>query len=576
MSEEKNANFFAVHIPSPKIGQPSTGAVFETLKEASKFANSPDGKAKGARFKRFHSPKDALNYAKHGDYFYNSPKAVQKQHVSESCGIFPSVSRIMLSRLKRSIEAKDDETFTKMVSENPRYLINISSDTPTIVVEGFRYNALHVASKCGNFNVVEYVLNFVCDIEKLLTLYETSEENVRMRSNILLDCYLNMPDKGCHDTPLHFASKFGHYGIVRLLLSYNKCHKNAINKSGLTAAQICCSRYSGFDKKKLLSKISALFTSFFVSLYRMTDNYHSLTIRLSSEVPVLTLEPGLQSQQHMLAFETCELAACAGPFSVETVARTFYETWKLEERECRRSNPRKGAERVGRRLAQEYKVTWMERWNFSNKLIDLNSFIGLEELNRYLVNIRLRPQPSCLSHLVFDDDSDDSNENSRTQYSKDYSGVVIKDSKAVKDDNGADNASVSSLTELVENSEFAFDRTLDTGGDYVRGLANLDLNTSTSDDLDSEHQLTTDETDADAFDFDYYTPPSSPDPVYIYQGVPSKEDEELALALSMVNEQLLKNFGAVTEYLRHVRNVPETERSRWPHTDSPRAKRRRV
>lgn len=38
-----------------------------------------------------------------------------------------------------------------------------------------------------------------------------------------------------------------------------------------------------------------------------------------------------------------------------------------------------------------------------------------------------------------------------------------------------------------------------------------------------------------SIDFDYHTPPSSPDPVYIYEGIPSKDDEELAVALSLVS-----------------------------------------
>lgn len=66
---------------------------------------------------------------------------------------------------------QDDDVFLGLVSQNPRYLINVSSDTPTIVVEGFRYNALHLAAKCGNVYVARYVLHFVCDNKALLTLY---------------------------------------------------------------------------------------------------------------------------------------------------------------------------------------------------------------------------------------------------------------------------------------------------------------------------------------------------------------------------------------------------------------------
>lgn len=59
------------------------------------------------------------------------------------------------------------------------------------------------------------------------------------------------------------------------------------------------------------------------------------------------------------------------------MAEKFCEAWKTEERECRRSYLRKGAERVGRRLANEYQVIWMERWSFCKKLLDFQSCAGI-------------------------------------------------------------------------------------------------------------------------------------------------------------------------------------------------------
>ncbi|VDK60880.1 unnamed protein product, partial [Gongylonema pulchrum] len=50
----------------------------------------------------------------------------------------------------------------------------------------------------------------------------------------------------------------------------------------------------------------------------------------------------------------------------------------------------------------------------------------------------------------------------------------------------------------------------------------------------------------------YVTPPTSPEPIYVHEGMPSKEDEELAMALSLasisifsVEPELLSHFGAV-------------------------------
>ncbi|VDK78355.1 unnamed protein product [Onchocerca ochengi] len=589
--------YYAVHIPSPEGA--GEGAVFATLREASSFANTPESKAKGARFKRFQSPDDAKNYAENGDMFCKSPElSIKSEPTGEPSSSFPSVSRIMFNRLKKAIESKDDESFLDMALQNPRYLINIGSDTPTIVVEGFRYNAMHLAAKVGNLHVAKYILHLICDSEALLTLYGTSEDDVRMRSRILLDCYLNMPDKGSHDTPLHFASKFGHYPLVELFLSYNMCQKNPINKMGCTPAQICCTRYVGRDKEDLHAAMMPLFHSFFTALYRPTDNYYSITIQLLEEVPANTLPNDTpRSPTCMSALEVCELAAYAGPFADKALAQKFYETWKIEEKDCRRSHPRKGAERIGRGLANEYKITWMERWNFCNKLLDFQSYSGLEELNRYLVHIRLNSSIPSVRTVNFDDDNDSSifADASDTIFAEDQRNGI----DAAEADDSADDSSLSEITSKqrvsheceqlaslhldASSSSSSSDVFLDSGNLASKDDALSVKNPSDSGSLESivvasdvqyDQGINNDER-SDSVDFDYYTPPSSPEPVYIYEGIPSKDDEELIIALSLVDPQLIQRFGAIAEYMRHVLNVPEAERSQWPSTDSPRAKRRR-
>lgn len=105
--------------------------------------------------------------------------------------------------------------------------------------EGSRYNALHVAAKSKNAAMVDLILQTVGDpaFSKLLygseeTLFSSKMGSSTERSTILVDLYLNTPDKGMHETPLHFAAKFGAIQVVATLVSYPQCDWEPKNKFG--------------------------------------------------------------------------------------------------------------------------------------------------------------------------------------------------------------------------------------------------------------------------------------------------------------------------------------------------------
>lgn len=131
---------------------------------------------------------------------------------------------------KKAIDSGDISAVRAAINENPRYLVS-SGDTPSILHEGCRYNALHIAAKKNQAAITELILSSVTSLELLGKLYEDVDEDaLRDRSSVLLDLYLNTPDKGCNDTPLHLACKFGAADVVELLLSYPECKRNMMNK----------------------------------------------------------------------------------------------------------------------------------------------------------------------------------------------------------------------------------------------------------------------------------------------------------------------------------------------------------
>jgi ankyrin repeat protein len=99
--------------------------------------------------------------------------------------------------------------------------------------EGSRYNALHVAAKAGNAEIGSLILQTVSDVSFIRLLYgEDDSTSCQDRARILLDLYLNTPDKALNETALHFAVKFGAVLVVDVLMSYPQCDKHARNKFG--------------------------------------------------------------------------------------------------------------------------------------------------------------------------------------------------------------------------------------------------------------------------------------------------------------------------------------------------------
>uniref|UniRef100_A0A0C9RZM5 Ankle2_1 protein n=1 Tax=Fopius arisanus TaxID=64838 RepID=A0A0C9RZM5_9HYME len=359
-----------------------------------------------ARLKTFKSRSEAEKYAEHGFEEATGAKKNSKVQlpVGEGQGSsFKAPKSQDLVFFRKLIESGDVATVMQMVWDNPRYLIS-SGETPAILQEGCRYNALHVAaSKTQEPEMCAKILEIVSDPKFVKLLYGKGGESIyATTAKIWLDLYLNTPDKGLHETPLHFAAKFGKIEVVKILLSYPQCLKNMKNKFGVLPVQTICSR-KGQDDQNLAKDIRMLFEDqYYVPVLRAEDNSLQPTIGMPfspSSPPRLQVDP---------LSPKVEVKAMAGPMS-KSQAVEFRKKWKTPPRLSRTPNrnnnhrndsftflsPRhrdpevrlldteKGLETVGRDLAHEYRVNWSEWWPFMNEAADLTSIEGLSKLESY-------------------------------------------------------------------------------------------------------------------------------------------------------------------------------------------------
>ncbi|XP_075234528.1 ankyrin repeat and LEM domain-containing protein 2 [Lycorma delicatula] len=411
-SDIKNENqvYYAVHIPAdsqiltPDVNDCSS-SVFEDKMEALKLVK----KYKRARFKAFNSLAEATQFTVNGVGLTSIAQPVQSSasnlnedqspvtetlplSVGEKPSPFKGPKSQDLVRLRKSIESGDIQCVEKTVWENPRYLVS-SGDTPAILHEGSRYNALHICAKNNKGAICALILKTISDVDFIRRLYGDNSESIEAaqdRCNVLLDLYLNTPDKGCNETPLHFAVKHGSVDVVQVLVAFSQCDKTMLNKYGHAPKDIICSRVSDSgDSGDTHIKIALLLEDqYFIPVLRSQDPSVQPTIgQPFSPTKPLNLSGDVMSP-------VLEVQGVAGPMPLDE-ARAFRRKWKTPPRDSKTQVPAllktmlqdtdKGLERVGRELAEENNVCWKEFWPFLKTFTNFRTAGGLDLLEQYLL-----------------------------------------------------------------------------------------------------------------------------------------------------------------------------------------------
>ncbi|XP_036290225.1 ankyrin repeat and LEM domain-containing protein 2 isoform X2 [Pipistrellus kuhlii] len=387
--------------------------VYEDKKEALQAVKM----IKGSRFKAFSSREDAEKFARGIYCYFPSPSKTSSQlspvkiaSLSSNGGVkadglcfseSETVNREransyknprtqdLTSKLRKAVEQGDEDTFSDLIWSNPRYLIG-SGDNPTIVQEGCRYNVMHVAARENQASICQLTLETLENPEFMRLMYpDDAPDMLQNRICYILDLYLNTPDKGGYDTPLHFACKFGNADVVNVLSSHPLIVKCPRNKCDKTPENVICER-SKNKSVELKERIREYLKGhYYVPLLRAEDTSSPVIGELWS--PDQTAETAHVSHGGGSPRDpVLTLRAFAGPMS-PAKARDFRRLWKTPPREkagffhsVRKSDPERGMERMGRQLAHELGYPWVEYWDFLGCFADLSSQEGLQKLEEYL------------------------------------------------------------------------------------------------------------------------------------------------------------------------------------------------
>jgi len=193
-----------------------------SVKDGLAIINSPEYKSKSGRLVVENSEADALEVFEHFRAMSLNPDQ-QEAATDGYKSPFPRLLTSDLNIFAGYLRKADLENCKALIDTNINYVINLNIDRPTILHQGMRANAFHLAAKIGFIDFIKHVMQIISDVRKLSDLYKF-EHRVSMArtSNHLIVSFLTTPDK-MGKTPVEIARRAGQTKTANFLSSLMRC-----------------------------------------------------------------------------------------------------------------------------------------------------------------------------------------------------------------------------------------------------------------------------------------------------------------------------------------------------------------
>uniref|UniRef100_A0AC35G3X8 Uncharacterized protein n=2 Tax=Panagrolaimus sp. PS1159 TaxID=55785 RepID=A0AC35G3X8_9BILA len=192
-----------------------------SVKEVRTHLSTPEFRNSDGRFKTFQSIEESETY------FSKNPISkmltpTSGMHTRNEDGYrspFPKLRPQELSKFLKLLQNHDNIEAIKYMDENPHYFIDMSIDQPSILHIGCRHNALHICARYGNLFIAMEIMRRIRDLKYISNIYNTSA-SIEETSDILIDRFLNNPDKQARRTPILWAARQGFLKFVMFISSF--------------------------------------------------------------------------------------------------------------------------------------------------------------------------------------------------------------------------------------------------------------------------------------------------------------------------------------------------------------------